>query len=315
VTPVHRLHGAGIASTLPLSRQPSPAAVDLEVTVGPPRRVGTEPPPGTLLAALRLGGEQLYSAVATGDGYHLRVHGLCDYEMDAGLGAARCHPDPAADKGTVALVTRGAFLAFWLGLRGACVLHASAVEWEGRAVVFAGHSGAGKSTVAAWACLAGARFLCDDLLRLGAGAEATWVGCSPELRLRPGAQVLAAGMEEPWAATTSVDGRLAVAPPRPDDGEGPIAAVVLPRPDREAAALTLEQLDPVEAVVVLAAFPRLAWQAGPGVTSQFDGVSRLAAGAPVFVATIPWGPPYRPEAVAGLLEAVTAAGSRAGAGS
>jgi len=178
--------------------------------------------------------------------------------------------------------------------------------------VFAGHSGAGKSTMAAWACRAGARFVADDLVRLGDGDAPTWVGCSPELRLRPGAQDLAAG-RQPWGSVPTVDGRLAVAPPWPDAGEGPIAAVVVPRPDRDAAALSLDRLDPVEAVLVLAAFPRLAWRAGAGAESQFDGVSRLASAAPVFVATVPWGPPFRPGPVEELLEAVTAAGATTGA--
>ena len=313
MTPVHRLHGVSVASALPLSRRPVPSgAADLEIAVGPPRDVGADPPPGALLAALRLGGETLYSAVEGSGGYALRVHGLCDFET-ADLRRVVCRPAPDADEETVALVARGAFLAFWLGLHGACVLHASAVDWEGRGVVFAGHSGAGKSTMAAWACRAGARFVSDDLLRLGAGPEPAWVGSSPELRLRPGAGELAAGMEAAWGSATSVDGRLAVAPPAPAADAGPVAAVVLPRPDREAAALSLAPLDPVEAVLALAAFPRLAWRAGRGAESQFDGVSRLASAVPVFVAGVPWGPPFRREAVEELLDTVAGAGARTGA--
>ncbi|MDE3085349.1 MAG: hypothetical protein KGJ77_01175 [Acidobacteriota bacterium] len=312
MTPVHRLHGVAVASALPLSRRPgrSTGDAELEIAVGAPRAVGADPPPGALVASLRLAGETLYSAVEGGDGYVLRVHGLCDFET-TDLGRVVCRPAPDAEVETLALVARGAFLAFWLGLRGACVLHASAVDWDGRGVVFAGHSGAGKSTMAAWACRAGARFACDDLLRLGDGPQPTWVGCSPELRLRPGAGELATGMEAGWASATSVDGRLAMSPPPPAGDTGPVTAVVLPRPDREAATLSLEQLDPVEAVVALAAFPRLGWRAGRALESQFDGVSRLASAVPVFVAGVPWGPPFRPEVVEELLGTVTGAGARA----
>jgi len=53
---------------------------------------------------------------------------------------------------------------FTLHDRSGLVLHASAVEVDGRAVLFVGRSGAGKSTVAALAARAGATFLADDMI-------------------------------------------------------------------------------------------------------------------------------------------------------
>ncbi len=49
---------------------------------------------------------------------------------------------------------------------GKTVLHASAVEIDGVAIVFAGESGSGKSTLAASFCSAGARLLSDDAVLL-----------------------------------------------------------------------------------------------------------------------------------------------------
>jgi len=51
-----------------------------------------------------------------------------------------------------------------LSLRGVFLLHASAVEIDGKLLVFSGRSGAGKTTSARAFALAGARLVCEDLL-------------------------------------------------------------------------------------------------------------------------------------------------------
>lgn len=69
-------------------------------------------------------------------------------------------------------------LAFVLRRRGTLVLHASAVELAGRAVVFCGPSGAGKSTVAAVCISGGATLLSDDVVAVaerGPARTADWV--------------------------------------------------------------------------------------------------------------------------------------------
>jgi hypothetical protein len=47
--------------------------------------------------------------------------------------------------------------------RGLLPLHANAIEVDGRAIAFMGHSGAGKSTMAAWFLDRGHRILADDV--------------------------------------------------------------------------------------------------------------------------------------------------------
>ncbi len=66
----------------------------------------------------------------------------------------------AADMATYLL---GPVLALVLRMRGALVLHASAVVFEGKAIVFAGAAGAGKSTTAAAFVQRGAAMLTDDV--------------------------------------------------------------------------------------------------------------------------------------------------------
>ncbi|MDA1081237.1 MAG: hypothetical protein O2973_06105 [Gemmatimonadetes bacterium] len=68
-------------------------------------------------------------------------------------------------------------LAFLLRCRRTLVLHASAVEMDGRAVAFVGPVGAGKSTIAAACVAAGAALLSDDVLAIrleGGDSSGQW---------------------------------------------------------------------------------------------------------------------------------------------
>jgi hypothetical protein len=73
----------------------------------------------------------------------------------------------AADMATYLL---GPVLAFALRMRGTLVLHASAVAVEGRALLFAGAAGAGKSTTAAAFVKRGATMITDDVAAIDRGA-------------------------------------------------------------------------------------------------------------------------------------------------
>ena len=63
----------------------------------------------------------------------------------------------------------GPGLGVLLHRRGHLVLHGSAIDVGGRAVVLVGHKGAGKSTTAAALVARGHRLLTDDLVALGTG--------------------------------------------------------------------------------------------------------------------------------------------------
>ena len=303
---VQRLHGVAVRSALALTREVADGPADLELLVGPPVEVGGEPPEGERLVSFVLGDTPVYSAARRDEVLVLRVHGFCEFELDAALGRAVCRPDASAGLGAVSLVARGAFLAFWLGLRGDCVLHASAVEHRGSAVVFLGGSGMGKSTLAGWACSAGARFISDDLLRLGLADGPRWVGRSPELRLRPSAGDLVVPHRRRWAVGASDDGRITALPPVAPAEDGPIDAVVVPAPSRTATGVSVTRLDPLEAALWISRFPRLeGWRLPAAVEVQLEGATRLADQVPVYLATVPWGPPFYADTVQSLLELVS----------
>lgn len=95
--------------------------------------------------------------------------------------------------GTPAATTRhlllNQVLPLVLARRGRLVLHASAVSWDGKVVVFLGRSGAGKSTLAAACAAAGATVVSDDCLvvRRDPRVPHTWlaVPCDAGIRLWP----------------------------------------------------------------------------------------------------------------------------------
>jgi hypothetical protein len=75
----------------------------------------------------------------------------------------------------------GPLLALALHLRQAVLIHASAVEIGGRAILFAGQSGSGKSTLAAMLHRQGRRVLSDDTTEIAAGVARASI---PALRIR-----------------------------------------------------------------------------------------------------------------------------------
>jgi hypothetical protein len=81
---------------------------------------------------------------------------------------------PECDARTVALYLMGTCFAILLQQRGNLVLHASAIAAEGRAMLFCGQSGAGKSTMAALLCRRGYALLNDDVCNLAPATGDTY---------------------------------------------------------------------------------------------------------------------------------------------
>ncbi|MHB1710629.1 MAG: hypothetical protein ACYCV7_04395 [Acidimicrobiales bacterium] len=290
---LHGLHvESAVAVGLPVTDR---RIVDLDVRLGPAAPVPDSPPEGELLVELPADGPRALTGVGTETNYVLRIHRLCDFILDRALREIECRPDPDGDPEYLGLLLGGSVLAFLLGLSGECVLHASTVEVaaDGSAIAFAGAAGTGKSTLAGLACASGARFIADDLLRVVHDEGPEWIGGAPELRLRPGAVESVGAAGRGWATRCTVDGRVATVPPRTARSRGPLRSIVLPRPSRTARAIGIERLSPLDALLALAHFPRLTLWRSPSVLEvQFDGVWRLASTVPVFIATIPWGPPF-----------------------
>jgi hypothetical protein len=92
--------------------------------------------------------------------------------------------DDSADIGLVRRYLTGTLLALLLSQRGRLVLHASAVEINGKAAAFLGAKGMGKSSIAAALLGRGHRLIADDLVPLELdGAAARAYPGFPQLKL------------------------------------------------------------------------------------------------------------------------------------
>ncbi len=99
-------------------------------------------------------------------------------------GGRRIAVEPAAGKSETDLAPfiLNLCLALLLHQRGGLALHASVVDVGGRCVALAGHSGVGKSTLAAWLWTRGYRVLSDEICLLEVGADGRY-------HVRPGPPV------------------------------------------------------------------------------------------------------------------------------
>lgn len=289
---------------------PPGADADLVIRTAPPAELDDELLHEPILEFER-GGARYVAHALPGGGWRLRFAHACDFVVSADLARVTVHQAPGAEPGLATILTVGALCAFVLSLRGSLVLHASAVEHDGVAIAFTGPSGRGKSTTAALACAAGATLVTDDLLtvRFADDGSARAVLGATELRLRKGADTLLERFDGARPdRRVSVDGRQVLRLQDAAEGDRPLAAVVVPWPDRSGGPLELEVLSRREALLTLLSFPRLdGWTHPPVVQATFEGLSELTRRVPVVGARIPWGPPFSPSLGAELLAEVRAA--------
>lgn len=176
-------------------------------------------------------GAPTLSLAAHGEGYRLRFPGLCDFLLDADASRIQVEPTQGLDPATLEHLVVDQLLPRVLAHRGALAAHASVVCIAGRAVLFLGHSGWGKSTLASLLHGAGHRLLSDDCALLVAAAEATHVVPTyPSLRLFADSIGQAAGYDA--ASTTPVAAyspkqRLALGPAEPEGSAWPLQAIYL----------------------------------------------------------------------------------------
>lgn len=290
----YRLHGWNIASPVPLGH---PAAVDegVDVRISVDDLADAISPEhslvGTLIAGIR-GDRPFYELVRVDANlFVLRFHGLVDLNLDLSSQViavvARWHA--GAERDLLSVMLSGTLMATLLTLMGRTVLHASAVQRDGRAVALVGNSGAGKSTLAAMCCNEGGRLVSDDVLD-------TWVVGSRAfahrggkfLRLREGSKALADGAAA--SDTSSIDGRLLWAAEPTSSDVVPIDAIVFPRLRPASAELRLEKLSRRAGLFALLGTPRVhGWDHAPTAARQLEGLVKLVECAPVSVLEIPWG--------------------------
>lgn len=160
-----------------------------------------------------------------------------------------------------------------LAERDDLVLHAAAVESDGRAIVFCGPSLRGKSTLARTLGEAGCRLLGEDGIAIELGDDGPVA--------YPGARGVRVRRRD-------ADGR-----PRtkllPDPGPGepppcPVAAVVLL--GERSASFELEPLEPVRALALLT--PNLVHAGGrPSIAAAFSRLALLLGAVPALSASLP----------------------------
>lgn len=294
---IYRSCGVTLSSDRPLPGvRPAPAGSEPDVRLrsGERRRIPKEVPDGRLILDPSEQHRGFYTAVEDADGILLRFFAGCDIRIAGDLSSAVHHRAPDADDGLIDVLLAGTLLSLLTALRGACVLHASAVELDGRGLAFVGHSGMGKSTLAVASCAAGARLIAEDIVAVSTPEASPH--CLPgntDIRLRKGSVSLLERMAGAERVVTP-DGREGVRPPLSDDEPVPLHTLVIPRPSRKAPHLTVDCMPPVSALFRLMNFPRLNGLIEPRVVQrQFQATGDIARRVPVLVVTVPWGPPFQ----------------------
>ncbi|MCL4752381.1 MAG: hypothetical protein KJ015_19620 [Myxococcales bacterium] len=246
-----------------------------------------------------------YAVVRSPPGLRFWFPGLAQAELDEQRQTLTVRPDPGAATGLVELLL-GSMLAMILTVRGATILHASAVSRGDRAIAVVGAEGGGKSTLAALLVRDGARLVTDDVLRIGVEQfGVTWSRGTTDLRLRAHARQVAL---EP-ALVSTPDGRWAQRAPLAHGDRGPLLAIILPRLARSPVPVTLERLTRARALLGLAFAPRLRGLRDPdALRGQFQGLASVVRRIPVFEAQLPWGPPFAQNLGAQLCDALSSAG-------
>ncbi|MCA5892872.1 hypothetical protein LEP48_05820 [Isoptericola sp. NEAU-Y5] len=307
------LYGLVVESEIDLhqDREAPPAGPPDVVVVRGDDVATLEPPDGRVL--IRLGDDDapLYTMVESPDGgYLLRFFHACDVAVSADLSRMTVSRHVDAVPGLEAVLTTGAALAFQLYARGLLVLHASAVQVGDASVGFVGRSGMGKSTMAALLCSEGAgSLITDDVLRVDVhdGEHVSRLGAT-ELRLRKGADELSSRFATGTPnRRTSADARQILAPGAGARDRAPLAALVVPLPDRETHELRLEPLTGKDALLTLLSYPRLVGVVDPAIsTAQLALTAALVRDVPVVAAHVPWGPPFAPDLGSRLAEGLEA---------
>lgn len=305
---VSLMYGLAVRSVLPLYQYrplaPDSVSRDFTITMGAPTQRTDEIPPGRLLISL-MAQRQYYTGTVADDGYHLRFYDTCDVWIDHELSRAVVAPVTGADPEVISVLVSGSLLAFVLAMQGAPVLHASAVQIGSRALAFTGGSGMGKSTSATLLCADGAKLITDDLLRLDLeGPEARCRLGATEARLRKSAAELSSLFSDLPGRRETGDARDALALEPATQEHLPLHAIVVPLPRRENSGgkPDVQLLDKRSALMLLIRFPRLLGWSDPGVlTDQFQQLGAVVARVPVYVAHLPWGPPFPRTLAADLL--------------
>ena len=194
----------------------------------------------------------------------------------------------------VRLFLLGSAFGALLHQRGLLPLHANAVQLDGKAVAFCGHSGAGKSTIAAWFFDRGARLLADDVCVIGCDPSGVPLAFPGVPRLRLWREALEATGRDAGAYQRSFDALDKFDVPTDEEASGPplpLAAIYLLAKAGPGDASAITRLLGVEAVEALVAntyrgaYLRTIGRSG----DHLAACVRIARAVPIFRAKRVWG--------------------------
>ena len=250
----HRPFTANASTTIEDNAMPAPAQIQLHVH--PPRAQAPLAEP-VAHAWTRVDGSPWIDRHDTAAGTVLRLPGQADFHIDASGTRVEAWPLPQLDPATCQLLFLNNVMPMALSRQGRLVLHASAVEIDGAALVFVGLSGRGKSTLATSFALLGHALVVDDGLLLEPSAGG-WMARPGEaaVRLRSDSQAwLDARLGDHAPATTAVHytdkTRVAAGPAlRFSQSPLPVRAVFVLGDDPDAT-LQLQPLPPAQALIQL----------------------------------------------------------------
>jgi len=141
-------------------------------------------------------------------------------------------------------------------------------------------------------CEAGAALVTDDVLAIDVDGTPSCVGGAVELRLRQNAASIAV---DTGRSRTTADDRTAFSPSDTFGEALPLSAIVIPAPSRDVTEVSISRVPPGAALFGLLSVPRVyGWRRERELKRDFSVLSRLVDSVPLYVATIPWGPPFQP---------------------
>jgi hypothetical protein len=278
-TSTYRLFGLNLRSEMDLAGL-APAVA----TVAPDVEIGFGPLPPTDHAGYR----------ATEDGTLLAVAKVGRYLIREGRQIV-IDPAPGASERNLRLFLLGSAIGALLHQRGLLPLHANAIDIGGRAVAFSGHSGAGKSTIAAWFHDRGHVILADDVCVIGFDEAERALAYPGIPRLRLWREALEATGRDAGAYNQSFDDTEKYdVPTHSETGLEPIplaAIYLLRKADEEGSDAAIERLTGVDAVETLVSNTyRGGYLSMIGRTSDhLSACIRVARAVPVFRAQRLWG--------------------------
>ena len=278
---------------------------DVDIRWGPDIHNSAERVPGEVIASYGTGDTTWYTATSTGSGYVVRFANVGEFIISADLSEVVVRGDPAGRVELLPILLAGTVSSFLLALRGATVLHASAVAIDGSALAFVGQSGRGKSTLAALLCVDGAQLVTDDVLVADPGPPVTCVGGASGLRLRAAAAAIAAERPEHSTRLTA-DDRHSFSPTPAPLRPLPLSAIVIPSPSRTVTEVEIRPIPPTDALFALLSFPRVhGWRQSDVLSRDFTRLGEIVNRIPVLHAIIPWGPPFSADVTRSLAALAT----------